>query len=126
MSSGFNTAMRAMGVDFEMLWDASFLYEIYKISWKKQHEITASDERELVKTWRRKHFGYGGSYTWGQNWYGNAMLEFGYGSKGSYVGFNEFCFNELCNREYMLGIIGDDSEVLEIYERVYAWMQQDD
>lgn len=63
----------AMGVDQTMLLETSFLYELYIIDWKKQHEITASDERELAIAWHNAH--KGSSFSWSPGWHGNALLE---------------------------------------------------
>lgn len=114
----------AMGVDQTMLLETSFLYELYIIDWKKQHEITASDERELVIAWHNAH--KGSSFSWSPGWHGNALLEFGYGTKGCYACYNEFCFNEMCNKEYMKRLLGDNAELKELYARVYEWFNQDD
>lgn len=104
--------------------NAGFLYELYKIDWKEQHNITSSDERKLATAWRDAH--KGSSLSWSPDWHGSALLEFGYGEKGCYACYNEFCTNELMDKEYMNRLIGDDTKLRDLYNAVYSYFNFND
>lgn len=124
MESLSPAVLNAFGINKTMVLDASFLYELYKIDWKKQHNITASDERELAIKWHESH--RGSSLSWSPDWHGNALLEFGYGEKGCYVCYNEFCCNEMLDSEYMECLIGDDTGLRDLYITVREYFNLND
>lgn len=108
----------AFGININLMSELAVFYELYKYDWKIRHDITVSDERELIKKWIDAR---GQSHiAWMTGWHDRAILEFGYDNKGCHNSYLEFCTNELLDREYMCRLIGDDNRLLDMYNDVYA------
>ena len=84
-------------------------YELYKVSWKDSHGITAEIEMDSIKNYYEYiiEFGYDDCT------YDDYLFEFGYDC-GLYACYEEFCENEYLNWNYMFGLL-DNERLIEMY-----------
>lgn len=95
--------------------DFKLFYELYKVDWKTSHGITEDDEKSLIRKWYADN---SGSLLWQRGWYDNAIIEYGFGDKGCYCSYLEFCANEFLDTEYMNTLIGDDDGLRKMYDKM--------
>lgn len=91
-----------------------FCYELYKLDWKKNHNITISDESALIRRFYKK---LKEGYPYGLEDY---TLEFGYNGV-IYASEEEFLSNEFLDEDYMRGLLSNSSlyvEYSEVKERL--------
>lgn len=83
-------------------------YELYKIDWKRLHNITYEKEKEFIKDYYKNLIDE--SYT-----YNDYIEEFGYNGE-LYVCFEEFCDNEYYDVDYIRTLL-DDNDLINLYHK---------
>ena len=92
---------------------AHLCYELYKIDWEQNHNITAERKRANVLDYHNGLLNgdYDDDYT-----YEDYLIEYGYDGE-LYVYYNEFLNNEYLNEDYMHLLLKGNTKFIKLYDK---------